>query len=91
MGVHLASMDWSVALHKLALVKKLQGKLRQVESLYREAIRFASERGGQRYGSIGAIYVGLSDLLRERNEFEAARQMVSQAIENMERWQNPFT
>jgi LuxR family maltose regulon positive regulatory protein len=79
----------SVALHKLALLKKLQGELRQVESLYQEAIRFASERGGQRYGSIGAIYVGLSDLLRERNELEAARQMVSQAIEDMERWQNP--
>jgi LuxR family maltose regulon positive regulatory protein len=79
----------SVALHKLALVKKLQGKLRQVESLYQEAIKFASERGGQRYGSLGATYVGLSDLLRERNELKAARQMVCQAIEDMERWQNP--
>ena len=79
----------SVALHKLALVKKLQGKLRQVESLYQEAIQYASERGGQRYGSLGATFVGLSDLLRERNELEAARQMVIQAIEDMEPWQNP--
>lgn len=79
----------SVALHKLALVKRLQGKLHDVERLYQEAIQFASERGGQRYGSIGATYVGLSDLLREWNELEAARRMVSQAIEDMERWQNP--
>ncbi len=80
---------FSVGLHKLALVKRLQGKLRSVEALYREAIRFASERGGQRYGSMGATYVGLGDVLRERNELEAARKMVSQAIVDMERWQNP--
>ncbi|HZD58204.1 MAG TPA: LuxR C-terminal-related transcriptional regulator [Anaerolineales bacterium] len=79
----------SVALHKLALLKKLQGKMRSVEALYREAIQFASERGGQRYGSMGAAYVGWSDVLRERNELEAAQRMVSQAIEDMERWQNP--
>jgi LuxR family maltose regulon positive regulatory protein len=79
----------SVALHKLALLKKLQGKLRSVEALYQEAIRFASERGGKQYGSLGATYVGLSDLQRERNELVAARQMVVQAIQNMERWQNP--
>jgi LuxR family maltose regulon positive regulatory protein len=79
----------SIALHKLALLKKLQGKLRSVEALYREAIQFASEKGGRQYGSLGATYVGLSDLLREKNELDAARQMVVQAIQNMERWQNP--
>jgi LuxR family maltose regulon positive regulatory protein len=79
----------SVALHKLALLKKLQGKLRSVEARYQEAIQLASERGGKQYGSLGATYVGLSDLLRERNELDAARQMVVQAIQNMERWQNP--
>jgi LuxR family maltose regulon positive regulatory protein len=31
----------------------------------------------------------LSDLLREKNELESARQIVVQAIENMEKWQSP--
>ena len=79
----------SVALHKLALVRKLQGKLHAVNHLYQEAIRFASERGGRHYGSLGASYVGLGDLLREWNELDAAQQMVSQAIKDMARWRSP--
>ena len=79
----------SVALHKLALVKKLQGKLHAVNDLYQETIRFASQRGGQHYGSLGASYVGLSDLLREWNELDAARQVVTQAVKDMERWRSP--
>jgi len=79
----------SVAYHRLALLKKLQGKLRAVDSLYREVIRLAGEKGGLHFGSVGATYVGLSDLLRERNELEAARQMVTRAISDMEGWQSP--
>ncbi|MGE5251501.1 MAG: LuxR C-terminal-related transcriptional regulator [Bacteroidota bacterium] len=79
----------AVALHKLALLKKLQGRLRDVWDIYQEAVELAGERGGRRYGTMGATYVGLSDLLRERNELEGARQMVTQAIQNMEHWQSP--
>jgi LuxR family maltose regulon positive regulatory protein len=79
----------SVALHKLALVKVLQGRLRAARDLYQEAIMLASKRGGQQYGSMGAIYVGMSDLSREWNELEAARRAITQAIQNMEHWPNP--
>jgi LuxR family maltose regulon positive regulatory protein len=79
----------SVALHKLALVKVMQGRLRAARDLYQEAITLASKKGAQQYGSIGAIYVGMSDLSREWNELEAARQAVTQAIRNMEPWPNP--
>jgi tetratricopeptide (TPR) repeat protein len=41
----------AVALHKRALLKKLQGKLRDIEHLYQESIRLANKRGGQSYGS----------------------------------------
>ncbi|HLO18527.1 MAG TPA: LuxR C-terminal-related transcriptional regulator [Anaerolineales bacterium] len=79
----------SVALHKLALVKVMQGKLHAARDLYQEAIDLASKRGGQQYGSMGAIYVGMSDLSREWNELGTARQAVTQAIKNMEHWPNP--
>jgi LuxR family maltose regulon positive regulatory protein len=79
----------SVALHKLALLKVMQGRLRAARGLYQEAITLASKRGGQQYGSLGAIYVGMSDLSREWNELGAARQAVTQAIQNMEHWPNP--
>jgi LuxR family maltose regulon positive regulatory protein len=79
----------TVALHKLALLKKLQGQLREAHELCQEAIHLARERGGQRYGSIGATYICLSDLLREWNELEAARKMVVRAIQDMQHWPNP--
>ncbi len=79
----------SVALHKLALLKKLQGKLGEVSRLYEEAIQLAGESGGRQLGSMGATYVGLADLLRERNELEPARQMVLGAVQSMEHWQSP--
>ena len=37
---------------------------------------------------MAATYVALANLLRERNELQPARQMVTQAIQNMERWQS---
>ncbi|MCL4561608.1 MAG: LuxR C-terminal-related transcriptional regulator, partial [Chloroflexi bacterium] len=79
----------AVALHKIALLKKVQGKLNDAWDLYNEAIRLAGERKGQRYGSVGAVYVGKSDILRERNELRAAHEMVTQAITNMGHWQSP--
>jgi LuxR family maltose regulon positive regulatory protein len=79
----------TVALHKLALLKKLRGQLREAHELCQEAIHLARERGGQRYGSIGATYICLSDLLREWNELGAAREMLVQAIQDMRHWPNP--
>jgi LuxR family maltose regulon positive regulatory protein len=79
----------AVALHKQALVKKMRGKLTAARDLYHEIIRLADDRGGQGYGSLAAIFVGLSELLREWNELEAARQMVFKGIKNMEHWLSP--
>lgn len=79
----------AVALHKLALLKKLEGKLGAAFDLYGEAIRLAGQKSGRQYGSMGATYVGLGDLLRERNDLETAREMVTEAIRNMEHWQSP--
>jgi LuxR family transcriptional regulator, maltose regulon positive regulatory protein len=79
----------AVALHKQALVKKLRGELHAARDLYQEVIQLASEKGGQQYGSLAGIFVGLGDLLREWNDLETARQMVSQSIKNMEHWLSP--
>jgi hypothetical protein len=67
----------------------VQGRLNEAWDLYNEAIRMAGERRGQQYGSIGAVYVGKSNLLRERNELRAAHEMVTQAIANRVHWQSP--
>ncbi len=79
----------AVALHKMALLKRVQGKLNEAWALYDEAIRVAGERKGQQYGSLGAVFVGKSDILRERNELRAAQEMATQAIRNMGHWQSP--
>ncbi len=88
---HAAGNLWTVAvaLNKQALAKLTQGRLHAAFQLYEKAIQFASDRGGQQYGSLGGVYAGKSDILREWNELEPARQMLLRTLKYMERWQNP--
>ncbi|MGE5223756.1 MAG: hypothetical protein ACM3PY_15065, partial [Omnitrophica WOR_2 bacterium] len=79
----------SVALAKLASVKKIQGRLHEAMRLYQEVFSMADELGGSTFGTLGASYIGYSDLLREWNELAKARQQVVEAIANMEDWVSP--
>jgi LuxR family maltose regulon positive regulatory protein len=68
---------------ELAELRKIQGKLSQAEELYREALRSVAEKSQQRLDTVGLVAVGLSDLLRERNDLEAAQRQVVDGIEHM--------
>jgi len=74
------------AIFKKAQVKKLQGKLHAAYDLYQEAIAFAKEKEVHNTASMAATYIGISDLQREWNQLDAAKQTAMQAIRSMEHW-----
>jgi LuxR family maltose regulon positive regulatory protein len=80
---------------QLAGLLKTQGRLHQAAGLYQEALQVWAEGGGQQLGTSGTVAVGMSDLLREQNDLEAARHYAMDGIEHMpwtehrRWWENP--
>jgi len=77
----------AMGLCELASVRKIQGQLGQAADLYREALELASGRDNPQIPLVAVVDVGLSDLLLERNDLEAARQRAQQVVDNLEHMQ----
>ena len=60
---------------------EIQGQLHHAASLHRQAIRLATEPGGQQLPIAGWPSVGLAKLLREWNDLDAATHYLRDAIE----------
>src|SRR5205085_1157559 len=58
----------------LADIRVAQGRLRAAMSIYEQALQLAHEPGGAVERGTADIYIGLSELQRERNELDAATQ-----------------
>ncbi len=80
----------AVALNELAISYKLRGELQRAHATYQEALRQLTTHNARRMGATAQIDVGLGDLLREWNELDQARQLVSDAVERMRPWSNPL-
>jgi LuxR family maltose regulon positive regulatory protein len=52
-----------------------QGRLREAERIYEQALRLATEQGDPVWGTAD-LYVGLSELHRERNDLDAATRLL---------------
>ncbi len=73
------------ALCTLANIKKVQGLLRQAEEYYARAYQFMVEKNGLHLRVRCAYEFGLADLLRERNQLEAALDLAVAATEHQHR------
>ncbi|MBA3641774.1 MAG: tetratricopeptide repeat protein [Acidobacteria bacterium] len=62
-----------ISAHILADIRIAQGRLHEAERIYEQSLRLATEHGDPDWGT-SDLYVGLSDLHRERNDVEAATQ-----------------
>ena len=60
-----------VSVHILADIRVAQGRLREAERIYERSLRLATEQGDPAWGTAD-LYVGLSELHRERDDLEAA-------------------
>src|SRR5689334_2783962 len=65
----------------LADIRVAQGRLRDATRIYEQALRVASEQGGAAAHGTADMYVGLSEIQRERNELEAATQLLRKSHE----------
>lgn len=70
----------------LAENDRKQGRLRQAEALYRQAIALAVDSKGKRLPIAGKALCGLGDLMREWNRLEAAERYLKEGIELLESW-----
>ncbi len=73
------------ALCTLANIKKVQGLLRQAEEYYARAYQFMVEKNGLHLRVRCAYEFGLADLLRERNQLDAALDLALTATERLRR------
>jgi len=71
------------ALVNLARLQVLQGRRRAAAATYREAAQLASGPDEQLLIEGPAYYVGMGELLRERNDLDAAERHLSQAMEQV--------
>jgi LuxR family maltose regulon positive regulatory protein len=69
---HLADVVGGVT--TLADIRIAQGRLRDAMRLYERALQVSASHGGPALRGTADVHVGLSDLLRERNDLEAASQ-----------------
>jgi LuxR family maltose regulon positive regulatory protein len=69
----------------LANIKLVQGRLREAVSAYQQSLQLAVNRGAPFFIGVSDLYRGLSELLCEQNELEAAAQHLSTAQQMGER------
>jgi LuxR family maltose regulon positive regulatory protein len=68
------------ALSNLAGLCMLQGQLTKAESIYKQALEFATDADGSRLPIAGNPLLGLGQLERERNNLDTARQILSEGM-----------
>ena len=79
----------TVAYHRLAQIKKLRGHLKEAQALCEELLQFAAARKAEHYGFLCGIYFELGDVLRECNDLDSARKMVTEGLGYAETWGIP--
>ena len=70
-----------IALWSLAARQVMQGRLRRAETTYHRAVQLAAGQGQLRLPAVALAHIGLSDLLRERNDLTAAEQHAREGLD----------
>jgi len=76
------------ALSQLADIEAEQGHLRQAAGTYRRALDKAGGRGERRVPTAAWAAVGLGEVMRQRDELDAAAQYVLEGVELAKQWGN---
>jgi LuxR family maltose regulon positive regulatory protein len=71
------------ALSNLAGLCMAQGQLRRAEEIYERAIELSTDEEGRRLPIAGKALLGLGELLRKRNDLEAATRYLNEGIEQV--------
>ena len=76
-----------IALAYLGQIRALGGQLEQAYATYQQALQLAKAWGAQKFPAMGVVHINLGDLLRERNNLEAAGHHLQIGIELCGRWE----
>ncbi len=79
-------MTLVLARAQLGEVQFLQGRPTRAIATYRQAIQFAQSPDGTPIAIAGFLFIGLGDVLRERNELDAAEQSLKRGIALSREW-----
>jgi LuxR family maltose regulon positive regulatory protein len=74
------------ALSHLAEIEMSQAHLFRAREIYEQALTLAQDRHGRRLPIAGMPLIGLGELHREWNDFEAAERYLKEGIELVQRW-----
>ena len=80
---------WATGATEVAIVRRLQGRLREASETCRQTLQRMAERGAAQFGSLAKLEVPQIEVLRERNELEEAHQRVTAVIAHMQGWPMP--
>jgi LuxR family maltose regulon positive regulatory protein len=80
---------WGTGITGIAIVRRLQGRLREAADTCRQALKRLSERGALQFGSLAKLEVPLVEVLCEKNELEEAQNRLTGAIVRMQSWPMP--
>ncbi|TLS50983.1 tetratricopeptide repeat protein [Paenibacillus antri] len=69
----------------LADIRIAQGRLREALRIYERGLQLASEQGGLELRGTADLYVGMSELCRERNDLHAAERHLASSVQSGER------
>ncbi len=82
-------LGWTIATIEVAVLRRMQGRLRESGEICRRALQKIADQGAYPYGSLARVEATLSEALREQNELDEAYQRVTGAIERMRTWNMP--
>ncbi|MCP4519560.1 MAG: tetratricopeptide repeat protein, partial [Delftia sp.] len=72
--------------YQLAELRFIQGRLDEAQALFKKALELAVDGQGRPLPIVAKASVGLGELLRERNELDAAENYILQSVELAEKW-----
>ena len=82
-------LGWTIATIEVAIVRRMQGRLHESEDICRKALQRISDQRAYPSGSLARVDASLSEVLREYNELDEARERIIGALERMRTWNMP--
>jgi LuxR family maltose regulon positive regulatory protein len=80
---------WATGITETAIVRRLQGRLREARQICLRALEHISERKALEFGSLAKLEVPLIEVLCEQNELQEAQRRMDSVLQRLQNWSMP--